>query len=172
MRKVTLSIANLHLNVGDTIKITLINSIGNNCIANNGFAMDSSFILDSDIFEVELLENEKVGQISSYELILPSTLKLVFMVPYNRYQNTPHELLSLCRLGCIKGIIDTTNKKLDSDFIRKLDDHFLGKNSHFTPTQKAIFELYVYYADNVIDSLSTIDVMQLMDEYLATITGE
>jgi hypothetical protein len=171
MRKVTLDISLLHLNVGDTVHISLVNSVGNKCVASNGFAIDTDFILDSPLFEIELLENENVGKISSYELSLASSLKLVFTVPA-RIDNTPHELLSLSRLGCAKGIIDKYTKKLSDDFVTKLDRYFIGEKPNFTPTQKAVVELYVYYADNVIETLSTIDIMQLMDEYLATIQGE
>ena len=169
MRKVTLIISELNLNINDTIHLSLVDSMGNLCIANNGFMIDEDITITSDLFEIDLLESELVGRDSSYELKLQSSLKFQFKVPQNE-NDISHELLSLCRLGCTKGII--SESKLDSEFIKKLDLYFLGETPRFTPSQKAVVELYEYYADKVFLTLSTIDIMQLMDTHLATITGE
>jgi hypothetical protein len=36
-------------------------------------------------------------------------------------------------------------------------------------TQKEVVNLYEYYANEIKDTTSTIDIMQMMDEYLATV---
>jgi hypothetical protein len=79
-------------------------------------------------------------------------------------------MLSLCRLGCTKGIINQNG--LDDRFIKKLDMYFLGEIPRFSESQKAVVELYKYFADNFYNTTITIDVMQLMDEHLTKITGD
>lgn len=171
MRNVTLDITALNLSIYNVINIVLIDSVGNPCIANNGFTINATITLESNTFNIDLLPNAHVGRVSSYQLTLPSTMKLLFTVPEN-IDGTPHELLSLCRLGCVRGIINIHNQTLDVEFIEKLDLYLSGDNPYFTASQKAVVELYEYYADHVYETASTIDVMRMMDEYLATILGE
>jgi len=171
MRNITLVIEKLGLTVGDEIGIKLVNSVGSILLSNSGYMLDKKIILSSETFEIEVLENEHIDSLSSYQITLPNTLSFTFKVPVS-HSNTPHDILSLLRLGCIKGIIDTKYKTLDDDFIKKLEIYFTGENPYFTNTQREIFELYTYYANEVIDTTSTIDVMQIMDEYLTTIKGE
>ena len=168
MRRVTLVIKKLGLVVGDTIDIKLINSVGGLLLSNSGYMLDKEVTLSSELFYFYFLENEHIDSLSSYQITLPSSLIFTFKVPVSN-TNIPHDILSLLRLGCTKGIIDTTSKTLDIDFVKKLDIYFTGGNPYFTSTQRDVVALYDYYADEVIDTNSTIDVMQMMDEYLATI---
>lgn len=171
MREVTLEIAKLGLNVGDVVKLKLIDSVGNACMSSSGYSLDITTTLLSANFSIELLENKYINKITSYQIILPSGIKFNFTVPYS-LQNAPHDMLSLLQLGCYEGIIDRANKSLDENFIQKLELHFMGKNPRFTKTELDVVRLYEYYANEVIDTTSTIDIMQMMDAYLATITGE
>lgn len=171
MRTVTLDISKFGLIVGDTIKLQLINSVGGICASKSGYTLDATIVLDSTTFEIELLESEYIDMISFYQITLPNTLKFNFTVP-SSFENTPHDLLSLLQLACYKGIINIEENKLEESFVEKLDLFFTGENPHFTNTQKDVVNLYIYYADKVIDTTSTIDIMQMMDEYLATLIGE
>ncbi|MBE0498588.1 MAG: hypothetical protein IBX43_05025 [Campylobacterales bacterium] len=168
MRKVTLNIASLSLVAGDTITLKLINSVGSPCYSRSGYTIDQSFVLAADVFEVELKETDLVGIVSSYQLTLPSGLKFNFTVPPS-LENIPHELLSLTRLACYADIINQNTKQLDSEFIKQLDLYFTGENPRFSSVQRDLVELYEYYADTVHATPSTIDIMQMMDEYLATL---
>jgi len=171
MRTVTLDISKLGLVVGDAIKVQLVNSIGKLLLSSSGYMLDSTTITTANIFEISLLENEYIDSISNYKIILPSTISFTFKVPVSQ-ENNPHDLLSLMRIGNTKDIINEDTKSLDSEFVKKLDLYFSGENPHFNKTQKNVVELYSYYADNVLKTTSTIDVMQLMDEYLFALVGE
>lgn len=171
MREVTLDIAKLGLIVGDAIKLQLVNSVGNVCMASSGYFLDTAITLSSTIFTIELLENEFVNMRSSYKLTLSNGISFNFNVPYSA-QNSPHDLLSLLQLGCYEGIIDKAKNSLDENFVQKLDLYFSGENPHFSKTELDVVRLYEYYANEVIDTTSTIDIMQMMDEYLATIAGD
>ena len=171
MREVTLNIAKLGLNVGDIIRLQLINSVGGACMSSSGYFLDLSATIQSTIFTIELLENEFVNMLSSYKFTLPNGISFNFSVPFS-LQNTPHDMLSLLQLGCYEGIIDKAKNSLDENFVQKLDLYFSGENPYFTKTELDVVRLYEYYADEVIDTTSTIDIMQMIDEYLATITGE
>lgn len=171
MREVTLTIAKLGLNVGDVIKLQLIDSVGNVCMANTGYKLDETITLSTPTLNTELLENSYISMLSFYRITLPNGLKFKFSVPFN-FEGVPHDMLSLLQLGCYKGIIDQINGTLTKDFVAKLDLYFTGENPHFTKVELDIVRLYEYYADDVYGTTSTIDIMQMMDEYLATIIGE
>jgi hypothetical protein len=120
MRTVTLDITKFGLIVGDTINIQLINSVGNICTSNSGYSLDATIVLDNTIFTIELLESEFINILSSYQLTLPNTLKFNFTVPYS-FKNTPHDLLSLLKFACYKGIINVENKKIEESYVEKLE---------------------------------------------------
>lgn len=171
MREVTLTISKLGLHVGDVIKLKLIDSVGNACMSSSGYSLDSTVTLSTAIFTTELLENSYINKKSTYQIMLPSGVKFNFSVPYS-LQNRPHDMLSLLQLGCYEGIINRANNSLDENFIQKLDLYFSGENPHFTQTELDVVRLYEYYADEIVETVSTIDIMQMMDEYLATIGVE
>lgn len=171
MREVTLTISKLGLNVGDVIRLRLIDSVGSACMSSSGYSLDSTVTLSAATFTTELLENSHINKTTTYQIMLPSGVKFNFLVPYS-LQNRPHDMLSLLQLGCYEGIIDKENNKLDENFVQKLDLYFMGKNPYFTQTELDVVRLYEYYANEVIETTSTIDIMQMMDEYLATIIGE
>ncbi|MCX6076015.1 MAG: hypothetical protein NTW78_03920 [Campylobacterales bacterium] len=166
MRTVTLNIAKFGLVIGNTIKLQLINSVGGLLLSNSGYMLDSTTILDSKIFEIPLLENEHIDTLSNYKLTLPNNLNFLFKVP-SSFENISHDMLSLMRIGCTKNIIDIDTKTLDSSFVEKLDIYFSGENPYFTKAQKDVVELYSYYADEILNTQSTIDIMQMMDMYLS-----
>jgi len=168
MRKVVLNIAKLGLVIGDVISIQLINSIGNITMSPMGY-FNKSFTLSEQIFEVDLLENEAIPTLSSYKITLPNTLSFTFYVPPP--YSTPHDLVSLLTIGCINGIINKETKTLDEDFVKKINLYFTGENPHFSAVQKDVMKLYEYYANEVIDTTYTIDVLQMMDTYLSTLIG-
>jgi len=168
MRNVTLVIEKLGLNVGDTIDITLVNSVGNLLLSNSGYMLDEKITLSSETFEIDILENEHIDSISSYQITLANNLSFTFNVPISK-NNIPHDLLSLLRIGCVSEVIDKYTKELDSDFVKKINLYFTGENPYFSDTQKDVIKLYEYYADEIIDTDSTIDVIQMIDNSLAKI---
>lgn len=170
MRKVSLVIAKLGLSVNDVIKLQLVDTVGNILVSGTGYALDASITLDSDTFEYDLLESENINHLSRYKLTLPNLLEFNFTLPYS-FENKTHDLLSLLSIGCFDGIVrrDGDEAYLDGEFLEKLNLYFTGENPHFSATEKDLVNLYEYYADEVISTENTIDVIQLMDEYLATL---
>lgn len=171
MRKVALAIAELNVNVGDKITIKLVDSVGKDAVSNFGHTYNKEITVANAIEEIELLENEFIPLLTNYKLILASGLEFTFRVPYS-VDVTPHDLISLLNIGCVYGIIDVYERRLDDQFVEKLNLYFAGENPHFTPSQKDVVALYEYYANEVINTTYTIDVIQMMDEYLSTLKGE
>ena len=172
MRKVALAIAKLGITVGDKIIIKLVDSVGKDAVSNFGYTCNKEITTANAIEEIELLENEFIPHITNYKLILTSGLEFTFIVPYSTETQTPHDLISLLSIGCVYGIIDTNARKLDNKFLEKINLYFTGENPHFTDAQKDVINLYEYYANEVINTTYTIDVIQMMDEYLSTLKGE
>jgi|LGOV01.1.fsa_nt_gb hypothetical protein len=166
MRKVSLDISKLGLIVNDVIKLQLINTVGGLLISTSGYFLDKDITLASATFEYDLLQSEDINQISTYKLTLPNALEFTFNLPSDD-ENQTHDLLSLLRIGCYTGIVK--DGELDSKFIEKLNLYFTGENPHFSTTEKDLVNLYEYYADEIIDTTSTIDIVRKMDKYLATI---
>lgn len=172
MRKVALAIAKLGINVGNKITIKLVDSVGKNTTSTFGYTCNQEITVANAIEEIELLENEFIPHLTNYKIILQSGLEFTFTVPYSTENPTPHDLISLLSIGCVYGIIDTNERRLDDKFVEKINLYFTGENPHFTDAQKDVMNLYEYYANEVIDTTYTIDVIQMMDEYLSTLKGE
>jgi hypothetical protein len=172
MRKVILNISKLGLIAGNSIDIKLVNSVGTPMMTRMGYSFNASFTLNAPLFEVDLLENEAIDSISMYKITLPSAISFTFEVPLSYDYDLPHDLISLLNIGCFYEIINQDTKTLDSDFIKKLNLYFTGKNPHFTAVQKDIVNLYEYYANEILSVPYTIDVMRMMDEHLSTLIGE
>jgi len=170
MRRVSLAITKLGLSVDDVVKLQLVDTIGNLMVSSTGYSLDESITLTTDTFEYNLLESEDINQISYYKLTLPNLLEFNFTLPYS-FENATHDLLSLLSIGCFAGIVsrDGNDTRLDDEFLEKLNLYFTGENPHFNNTERDLVKLYEYYADEVKDTANTIDVMQMMDEYLATL---
>jgi len=166
MRKISLSISELGLSIGDEITIQLIDSVG--CVLKSAFIENKTYAITNDVFETELLENDKIKVLSSYEITLPSSLSFYFKIPTNN-ENTPHELTSLLSLACYENIIDKKHNKLYDDFVVKLDKYFSHEYVRLNTTELSVIKLYEYYANNILHGANTIDIMKLMDEYLSTI---
>ena len=169
MRKIYLEVARLNLVNGDTVKIELLNSVGNPLTTNSAYSFSQDITIDSDVLELELLENTLIDSYSFYKLSISADIYFNFKLPHND-NNIPHELTSLLTIGCVKGVINMSQdvKKLDDDFVKKLEFYFTGENSHFTPTQREIVEIYEYYANNIIENNGlTIDVAEAIDMALS-----
>jgi len=169
MRKVRLDVSKFGLVVGAKIKLELINSIGKLQATTSGYSLDKSIIIENiTIIEVKLLESDLVDFLHFYKITLNSELSFTFRVPTNDDSST-HDLISLFKLSCYKGIINQDNKSLSPLFTKKLDFYFSGENPHFTKVEKDIVQLYEYYANDVINGTATIDIMKMMDQYLSKI---
>ena len=164
MRVVSLQISKLFLSVNDKIRIQLVNSVGDVLVSRAGYYVDVEHTLDSDIFEIPLKENEHIEVLSTYKLIIENGVEFNFTVPYS-FDAKPHDLFSLLNIGCFKNMVN-------ADFAKKLELYFTSQEPHFTNKERYLVELYEYYADEVIDGTSTIDIARAMDEYLATIKEE
>jgi len=172
MRKVSFNITKLGLVIGNTINVKLIDSVGKPTMSTFGYVCDQNITLSSTTQEIELLENEYMAHQTRYKITLPNSLNFTFVVPVSNDTTAPHDLLSLLNIGCIYGIIDVRERRLADDFVEKLELYFTGENPHFSESQKAVVQLYEYFADDVFGTPATIDIMQMMDEYLATLTGD
>ncbi len=163
MRTVYAKLDSLGLSAGDEVTIHLCNSVG--ISVNALFSLPSIVVCDDSLFRVSLLENKKIQFESYYKLTLPSELHFTFRVPVS-FENRPHELTSLMKMGCHSQTV--TQEGLHPDFIEKLDFYFIGKESHFTNAQQDLVDMYIFYANSVVDDdIGTIDIVQKMDEYLA-----
>lgn len=170
MRKVALTISKLGLIIGDIVNIKLIDSVGRIYVSPAGYQKDENITITSAVLEIDLLENDLIRNITSYKITLPSKVNFTFRVP-SSVSLESHDLISLFSIGCVYGVIDTFTHTLDADFVEKLNDYFTGENPHFTAAQKDIVALYEYYANEIIDTTTTIDVIEMMDTYLSTLTG-
>jgi len=163
MRKVVLNISKLGLVIGNIVNIKLIDSVGNIYVSPSGYAKDLNITLSADLLEIDLLENELIPYLTNYKITLPNALHFNFKVPLSHKALVEsHDLLSLLSLGCVYGIIDQGSNSLDAGFIEKLNLYFTGENPHFSATQKDVVRLYEYYADEVIATNYTIDVIELI----------
>ena len=167
MRDIALDISLLGLNVGDTITITLVDSMGNKYSDAN--AIDETIILDSTLFTKALLENEAFKALTHYKITLESGIYYNFELHLSDSSTKPHDLYPLLSFGCIASILNKYTQKLEPDFLQKLDIYFSGGEPHFYVRQQDVVTLYEYYADNVLDTNYTIDIIRVMDEYLSTL---
>jgi len=168
LRDVTLDISLLGLNVGDEITLTLVDSMGNQ-YTGNGYTLNENITLDSQLFTKTLLENEAFKARTHYKLTLVSGIYYNFELHLSNSSTNPHDLYSLLTFGCVDSIINKDTKKLDDEFVKKLDIYFSGEYPHFNTQQQDLVTLYEYYANSVINTDYTIDVIRLMDAYLSTI---
>lgn len=172
MRKVTVDIAKLGLSLEDEIKVELVNIVGETFATSDGYSYSETITLDSQILTLDLRENDTFHDTTSYKITTPKKFSFSFVLSSSLYpENKPCDLIGLLRIGCFEGIIDIKGDKavLNNSFLVKLDLYFTGENPHFTNTEKALVDLYEYYADNLHGTDTTIDVVQMMDQYLATI---
>lgn len=170
MRKIQLSVSKLGMSIGDTFTVRLVDTVGKPLISTIGYSFDSVLTANTEIMEIELLENDLIPGISNYKIILQSGLNFTFKVPLSD-NTTPHELMSLLSIGCVYGVIDIDGNRLDDRFLEKLDLFFSGENPNFSAAQHDVVRMYQRYADEVYGTTATIDVMQMMDEYLSTLKG-
>lgn len=172
VRTVIAPISKLGLNLNDTITVALISSVGKPLLTNDGYFYSENIEILSDTLTLNLRENDTIENISEYRLTTPKEFSFSFRVPSSPVlDDTPHDLISLLNIGCYKEIIEIYENKatLHPKFLSKLDIFFTGENPYFTDQEKSLVDLYEYYADNVISMDSTIDVVRMMDEHLATI---
>ena len=165
MRDVTLDISLIGLVVGDIIKLQLVDSMGN-AYLRGGYSIDESITLSTATFTKNLLENESLEDLTHYKITLVSGVYYNFILPENT-SNKAHDLYALLKFGCVDSVMNAG--KLDKNFLKKLDVYFSGRDAHFNVRQQDVVTLYEYYADNIINTTSTIDIIRVMDEYLSTI---
>jgi len=168
MRVVMFDISKFGLNVDDEIEINLIDSVGNLLTTSSGYSLNKKIILTEELQKIELQESEYIDVLHFYKIKLPNESSFIFNVPFNS-EKKPHDLISLFKLACYKGIINQEEKSLSRKFTNKLDIYFTGKNPHFTNPESEVVRLYEYYADEIKETTSTIDIMKMMDEYLSTL---
>jgi len=170
MRDVTLDISLIGLNVGDVVQLQLVDSIGNLYVrSSDGYGVDESITISSVTFEKTLLENEALEALTHYKLTLASGIYYNFELHLSTTSTAAHDLYPLLKFGCIASILNKYTSKLSNDFVKKLDVYFSGANPHFSVQQQDVVTLYEYYADNIINTTATIDIIRVMDAYLSTL---
>lgn len=172
MRKIFADASAFGLVNGDTITITLLNKIGqeltttyNNKLISFKKAIE---IIDNKI-EVELYENDKLPINSFYELNINSN-KFRFQLNSSD-TNLTHEIVSLLQLGSNDGIAYIHNDELifEDDFIKKIELKLTNQEPYFTENQERVFNFFVFYADYVMNTGTTIDLENKLDEYLGSL---
>lgn len=168
MREIVLDIAKLGLNVADEINITLVDSVGNKYITDDGYSLDKNYVISNPIFKTLLYENDLISSDTHYKLSIPSSLTFNFKLNKD-IENISHDLYYLLKMGCVKSIFDTSSPtlQLDKKFVENLNRYFTGEIPHFTSTQQAVVDMYEYYANEIIDTQRTIDVLKLIDNLLS-----
>jgi hypothetical protein len=172
VRTVSANISKLGLNIGDTIKVQLLNSIGKPALSSDGYFYDKDISIDSDILSLTLKENDTIHTKTFYKITTQAGFEFSFEILTSLLEDNPtHDLISLLYIGCFENIVYIKNneKLLSDSFLQKLESYFTGENPHFTNAEKSLIDLYEYYADEVIGTDTTIDIIQMMDEYLATL---
>lgn len=165
MREVYAKLGQFGLNAGDSVKIHLLNSVGDVC--NMVYSINETVVCGDDSLRVSLLENERIPFESHYQITLPNTLSFTFHLPISS-DNLLHDLMSLVRMGCYEEFF--IDGKLIPSFIEKLELFFTGENPHFTNKEQSLLNMYIFYADEVIDDgVATVDVALSMDDCLASI---
>jgi len=168
LRDVTLDISLIGLNVGDAITLTLVDSMGQE-YTRSAHAINETITLNSTLFTKSLLENKAIKACTHYKLTLESGIYYNFELHLSDSSTAAHDLYPLLYFGCVASIINKNTQKLDDDFVKKIDVYFAGGEAHFNERQQDVVTLYEYYADNVIDKNYTIDIIRLIDKYIATI---
>ena len=170
MRDIALDISLIGLNVGDALTLTLVDSMGNQYThASDGYTIKETITLDTPLFTKTLLENEALDALTHYKITLESGIYYNFELHLSDSSTKPHDLYPLLSFGCIASILNKYTQKLEPDFLQKLDIYFSGGEPHFNVRQQDVVTLYEYYADNVLDTNYTIDIIRVMDEYLSTL---
>jgi len=170
LRDVALDISLIGLNVGDGVTLTLVDSMGNQYTrSSDGYTINETITLDSPLFTKELLENEALEALTHYKLTLESGIYYNFELHLSDSSKEPHDLYPLLSFGCIASILNKYTQKLENDFVKKLDIYFSGGEPHFNVRQQDVVTLYEYYANSVIDTNYTIDIIRIIDEYLSTL---
>ncbi len=172
MRKIFADASAFGLANGDTITITLLNKIGQELTTtyNNKLISFKKVIeiIDNKI-EVELYENDKLPITSFYELNINSN-KFRFQLNSSD-TNLTHEIVSLLQLGSNDGIAYIHNDELifEDDFIKKIELKLTNQEPYFTENQERVFNFFIFYADYVMNTGTTIDLENKLDEYLGSL---
>jgi len=167
MRKVVLDITKLNLSIGDTIKISLVDIVGN--VVYNALFSEKEFVLGTQLFECTLPENKTFRQKTYYKLTAANN-SFNFTVN-ERINAEPLDMFALLSLGCYENIIseDADGIKFDDAFLKKIDAHFNNEDAHFTRIEKNFITLYeYYYAQEIFQSGRTIDALELLDRYISS----
>lgn len=171
MRKLKINIRQIGLNLNDEINIQLLNRVGELAFVsykNSFVSFNETYIVNNDILEIDLYENDLIKEDTYYQIKIKSNI-FTFRVKSSE-TNLSCEFSSLVKLGGLDslGFIENEELIFEDDFIKRLEVEFLNKEEeNFTANQERVFELYVYYADFVLDKDSaTIDICRKLDNYL------
>lgn len=165
MREIYAKHESFGLKSGDIVTVHLLNSVG--MVSNLHYDIQEEVTCGSDALTFSVVENDKIAFESYYKITLPNTLTFTFTVQTSE-QTVPHELKSLTTMGCFEELFK--DEKLIDSFTEKLELFFTGENPHFTTKEQRLFELYAFYADEVIsDGVATVDVATKMDTYLSSV---
>lgn len=170
MRSVQTNIKNLGLKTGDKVQLKLLDLIGRPTSHLQDGAIisyDEDIALSSEIFSLELWENENSKSKTYYQLTIKG-INYNFTVPKGE---GIHDLMALFQLGSNDEVSyvlrDVTY--FEEDFIEKIQRYFNQKEPNFTKNQQRAFNQFIYYADFVHGTDLKIDLMEKLDMFLGGI---
>lgn len=173
MRKViTSSIYDLGIGLSETIKIKLVDIAGNDIRTiydNKLISFSKDITIESELFEIELYENDKIKDFTRY-VLSAGGVNFRFRVPSLK-ENIPHELSSLIQLAGNDSVCTILNDEaiFEEEFLEKIELEFTNKEPYFTQNQRKIYDLYVFYSSFYTEALITLDIAKALDKKLSTI---
>ena len=173
MRNISIDVSKLGLSEDDTINISLIDSIGKPYFSNDMYSFNQTITIGTQtLVTLNVKENDTFLISTNYKLTIKEN-EFLFTVPSgNIIDIKPLDIITLIKIGCYKTVAThdkNNNIVFDSNFFKKLDSYLGGENVRFTAEEKSVFDLYVYFADNVFYSEGTNDFLRDMDEQLSKI---
>jgi hypothetical protein len=170
LRTVQTDISNLALNLGDTVTLKLLDILGRDfTFMQDGklIKYDETITIDKEVLSFELWENENSNSKTYYQLTI-NKINYKFTVPKG---NGVHELMSLFSIACNDDVSYTVHGKtiFEDDFIEKIKRYFNQYEPYFTANQKRAFDQFVFFANNVHDTDTTIDNAEALNKYLGSL---
>ena len=171
MRTIRLDITKFGLSVGDIVNLQLIDSMGNQAMSNSGYTINENISLDTQVFEKELLESDKIYTLSSYKLTLPNKYTFKFRLPSDN-DNMAHDLIALLMYSCFSQIIDYSNPNnpiINTNFVQRLDSLWSGNTEQFSANEETFINVFYHYANEVQVTDATVDIARALDVLLARV---
>jgi hypothetical protein len=170
MRTVASNIEDMGLEIGQSVTLQLVDSVGNVCNTPVGGMKDVTVEISGESITFDLVESDFIPMATHYRMTVPDGTKFLFRVPRSLdNEETAHDLEALMRSGCVESVVDITEGTVSDSMLERFDDWLDGAPPDFSAAEMDMIGLYVYYADIVQLTTRTIDTMQKFDAFLASV---